>query len=147
MEEEEILGRVDPGLLRYRDIILELYGAPFARANGIEIESITKEHVRLSMEMRPDHLNSNGVGHGGAVFALVDHAFGFAGNVCGCRSVGYSCNIVYHRPAVSDRLVCESSIINESRSFNVFDIRVYGDGKLVASCVCTGFKSGEGVME
>jgi acyl-CoA thioesterase len=139
MDWNEISKRVAPGMQCKKDIIMELYGASFARWNGIEIEEVSEDTVRLSMELRPEHMNSNGVGHGGSVFALLDHTFAFASNM-GCHSVGQSNNVIYHRPAVGGTLFSESKLINESKSLCVYEVRVLCGGKLIASAVCTGFK-------
>ena len=49
-----------------------------SRSLGMELESVTPGHARLSMRVRPDMANGHGLCHGGLVAALADSAFAFA---------------------------------------------------------------------
>lgn len=113
--------------------------APFINHLGIELVSVTPVEVRMRLRLRPEFRNSNGVGHGGVIYTLADHAAAIAGNV-ESDAVGQNGNITYHRPLVSDEVEVVSTRINSSRSLDVQDVRVYSEGKLIASGVFTAFK-------
>ena len=138
MDREELLSVLAPEVRDRIDRVEEMYNAPFARMMGIEPVSIKKDEVVCTMELKPEHLNSHGIGHGAAVYALVDHAFAFATNI-DKDATGVNCDIRYHRPA-KGRLTARTRIVNGSRSLDVIEVNVYGEeGKLVASSTCTSF--------
>lgn len=129
---------IDPSLDGLTSRLEELYQAPFARHMGIEPTYISPDEVRMRMDLRPEHRNSLGVCHGSVIYAIADHTLAFASNIFR-DAIGQSANIIYHRPAVGDSLESVSHKINESKSFGVYDIRVYSAGKLVASGTFTAF--------
>lgn len=133
------LGFIDPSLEQYRERIADMMTAPFIKHLGIRLVSVTPEEVRMSIVLRPEFRNSNGVGHGGVIYTLADHAAAIAANVR-CDAVGQNGNITYHRPMVMDQADVVSTRINDSRSLDVQDVRVYSGGKLIASGVFTAFK-------
>ena len=132
--------RIDPSLSEYMGRIEEMYNAPFVRYLGIELVSMTADEVRTRIELRPELMNSHGIGHGGVAYTLADHTFAFASNIT-CDATGQSANISYFRPAVGKYLEAVSRRINDSRSFGTYEVCVYSDnGKLVASGMFTSFK-------
>ncbi len=139
----EVLGTIDPSLEQYRDRIEDMMSAPFVVHLGIELVSVTPDEVRMRMSLRPEFRNSNGVGHGGVIYTLADHAAALAANI-ESDAVGQNGNMTYHRPLVSDEVEAVSTRINSSRSLDVQDVRVYSGGKLIASGVFTAFKVRKG---
>ena len=133
------LGNIDPSLEMYRDRIADMMTAPFINHLGIKLVSVTQDEVRMRMILKPEFRNSNGVGHGGVIYTLADHAAAIASNVTS-DAVGQGGNITYHRPFVEDEAEAVSVRINSSRSLDVQDVRVYSSGKLIASGVFTAFK-------
>lgn len=131
---------IDPSLSEYMDRIEEMYNAPFVREIGIELVSMDDKEVRTRLELRPELMNSHGIGHGGVVYALADHTFAFATNIRQ-DATGQSANISYFRPATGKYLEAVSSLINESKSLAIFRVDVFNDaGKLIASGMFTAFK-------
>ncbi|MEJ6390829.1 hydroxyphenylacetyl-CoA thioesterase PaaI [Gymnodinialimonas ulvae] len=51
---------------------------------GMEIAAVDEGHAVLTLEIREDHCNGHGIGHGGITFMLADSAFAFA---CNSRNV------------------------------------------------------------
>ncbi len=143
MDREEVLGRMSEDAREHVDQVMDMYGAPFARLMGVEIESVDLDRVVASMVLKPEHLNSMGRGHGAAVYALMDHAFAIAANIerpC----TGQSSDVSFFRPA-SGKLTAVCTLVNRSRSLEVHDVKVYGeDGKLVAAGTFTAFAIREG---
>ena len=131
--------KIDPSLSDYMPRIEEMYNAPFVRYLGIELVSMTADEVRTRLELRPELLNSHGIGHGGTVYTLADHTFAFASNITQ-DATGHSSNITYFRPATGRYLEAVSRRINASKSFGTYEVCVYSDaGKLVASGTFTAF--------
>lgn len=138
MDRQDILDRMSDDTKCFIDTAVEMYEAPFARFLGIEIESIERDRVECSLDLRPELMNSMGRGHGGAIYSLMDHAFGIASNLTHpCTGQGSSMS--FYRPAFGRiRAVCVP--VNRSRSLEIYDVRAYGEnGKLLASATYTAF--------
>jgi uncharacterized protein (TIGR00369 family) len=130
---------VSPELHEYLPRILDMCEAPYAVANGIELVSLTPECTRMRKSIHQDDMNSMGRVHGAALFGLIDHTFAVAANVK-TDGTGQCCNIIYHRPCTDNEVESEARLINESKSLQIFDVRVYSGSKLRVSATCTGFK-------
>ena len=138
MDREELLSKMSDDVKEYVDNVMDMYNAPFAREMGIEIVSVSNDEVVCEMELRPEQMNSMGRGHGGAIFALVDHTFAIHCNIMH-PCTGQNTTINFYRPA-QGRLRAVSHPINRSRSLEVYEVRVLSEeGKLVASAVNTAF--------
>lgn len=55
---------------------------PFGQLLGFEVVEWSDGFVRMTMAIRPEHLNRSGVLHGGIVSSLLDTACGYAGTWC-----------------------------------------------------------------
>ena len=138
MDREDLLSRMSDDVKGYVDNVMDMYNAPFARMMGIEIVSVSNEEVVCELELRPDQMNSMQRGHGGSIFALVDHTFAIHCNISH-PCTGQSTTINYYRPA-QGRLRAVSHLINRSRSLETYEVRVLSEeGKLIASAVNTAF--------
>ncbi|MBE6520625.1 MAG: PaaI family thioesterase [Thermoplasmata archaeon] len=138
MDIEELKTRMADDVVEYADRVMAMYGAPFARAMGVEIERIEKDRVVCSMELTPVMMNSMGRGHGAAIYTLIDHTFAIAANMV-ADGTGQSTEVKFYRPA-SGKLTAEAVPINRSRSLEVYAVKVFSEeGKLIASATCTSF--------
>ena len=54
----------------------------FGQMLGFRIVEWRDGHVRIEMDIRPEHLNRSGVLHGGIISALLDSACGYVGTWC-----------------------------------------------------------------
>ena len=138
MDREEILACMSDEIKQYVDNIVDMYNAPFARMLGIQIVSLEKDRAVCEMRLEPEFMNSMGRGHGGSIFALVDHTFAI---LCNLKHpcTGQNTNINFYRPA-QGRLRAVARPVNRSRSLEVYEVRVYSEeGKLVASAMNTAF--------
>lgn len=138
---ETLRGLVDPEMHGCMDNIFEMCNAPYAVENGIELISASKTAVVMKKKVSPGDLNSNGVVHGASSFGLADHAFAVIGNM-DMRTVGLSCNIIYHRPCFGDEIIAEAKLINESRSLITVEVALYSEDKIIATATAIGFKAG-----
>lgn len=92
---------------------------------GIELLDIGPGEARLSMRVRPDMLNSQGVCHGGMLFALADSAFAYACNARNRATVASACAIDFLRPAqTSDQLTATALERALGGRTGVYDITV-----------------------
>ncbi len=138
MNREELAARMSEDTKVYADRVMDMYNAPFAREMGIEVLSVEADRVECTLELKPEHMNSMGRGHGAAIYALIDHTFAIATNMVH-DATGQSNSVSFYRPASGTlRAVCVP--VNRSRSLEVYDVRVYSEeGKLIASSTCTAF--------
>ena len=138
MDIKELEARMSEDVRGCAGRVMDMYEAPFARDMGIEVERVEKDRVECSMVLEPRMMNSMGRGHGAAVYALIDHAFGIASNLYE-DNTGQSTEVKFYRPAAG-KLTAEAVLVNRSRSLAVFDVRVRSEErKLIASAVCTSF--------
>jgi len=142
MDVETLRGLVDPEMHDWLDNILEMCNAPYAVENKIELVSASKKSVIMRKEVSPHDHNSNGVVHGAASFGLIDHAFAVVCNMH-VRTVGLSCNIIYHRPCFGDVMEAEAELVSETKSLMIVDVTLRSEGKLIATASCIGFKAGK----
>ena len=101
---------------------------------GMRIDSIAPGQAVLSMQVRPDMLNGNGICHGGFIFTLADSAFAFACNSYNQLVVAQQNHITYLTPGQEgERLSAVATEVSRSGRSGVYDVTVTGeDGREVA---------------
>ena len=111
-----------------------------ARTLGIRPVAMGGGRARFELTVREDHMNPNGVVHGGIVYSLADTAMGAA--LFGALEPGQSCTtleikINYLAPVTAGALAAEATVISRTKRTGFLEARVHGDGdRLVA--VATG---------
>lgn len=105
-------------------------GCEYARLNDIEIVSVEEGAVRLRMR-HEGKLNAYGYVHGGAIYALADHAFGIAANLEDPRQVAISGSIQYLAPARHD-LEAVAARVDENEYSSVYRVQVFEGMRLIA---------------
>jgi acyl-CoA thioesterase len=105
-----------------------------SRGLGMEIVSIGPGRATLTMTVREDMTNGQGVCHGGFIFALADSAFAFACNAYGPRAVAQHCAVTFLRPGqFGDRLTAVCVERARGGRSGIYDVSVRGvDGTLIA---------------
>lgn len=69
--------------LPFADNIGAMLDAPYFRANGMRVLSISMDEVVVEMECTPGMRNSNGFVHGGAIYGAMDHTHAILVNIRG----------------------------------------------------------------
>lgn len=106
-----------------------LESVPFGKLLGLKLESVKPGEATLSLEVRPDFMQNNGVVHGGVIASLIDSATAFsilpllAGNE---RITTVDLTINYLRPLVSGTVQATARVLREGgrvivTSADVFD--------------------------
>jgi acyl-CoA thioesterase len=107
---------------------------------GIVIDEATLEHARAHMPITDNHLNSNGVVQGGAIFTLCDTAFSVAANAGDRLTVSRSADITYVRPGRGPCLYAEAEQIARGGSTCLYRVSVYDEQHaLVAHMTGNGY--------
>ena len=90
--------------------------------------------ARLTLTVRPDHLNGHQICHGGVIFALADSAFAFACNSHNRLAVAQHNQISYLSPGrLGEVLTAEAREISRAGKSGITDVVVTGgDGRQVA---------------
>ena len=141
MNDNDIRNSIEPELRdELFEIVKKVQSAPYARHNGICVDSVNMNEVRTRMPLDESKMNSIGFAHGAAVFAIADHTFGFAANLRNESQIVLSSNIVYHRPGVGKELTAVSSRVSDTNSVSTYEIKIYCDGKHIATATFIGFK-------
>jgi len=113
------------------EIIAEFNESEFARLLGMTITDAHDGYARVTMDCI-GKMNPSGVAHGGAIFALADHAFGIASNCGSTHRVAVSVSIQYLVPATGT-LVAEARQVADTGKYASFQVIVYAGERPVAT--------------
>lgn len=118
---------------------------PYVKLFNIKVVDL-KEGYSL-VEMKPDKKYENifSIIHGGAIFSLIDVAFGSASNSYGNVAVALSMNINYITPALSGKLLrAEARELKRGRKVAVYNIIATNDNnEVIASCQAVAYLKNE----
>ncbi|MFM1847844.1 MAG: hypothetical protein RL417_1318 [Pseudomonadota bacterium] len=95
---------------------LVLADSEILKTLGIKIVGVATEAVVLSMRIRPDMVNSQGICHGGFLFGLSDTAAAYSVAALNGIPVTTEANISYIAPALLDDNVTANAIVQEKTS-------------------------------
>ena len=114
---------------------------PYVRLFGMKVLELSEGYSKVQMKAKKDHLNLHHTIHGGAIFSLVDVAFGSAANSYGNIAVALNIDINYTRPAnPGDVLTAEATEVSRGRTIGTYNVLVKnGEGKTVASSQAIAF--------
>ena len=100
---------------------------------GMEIRQIRPGEATLTMTVKPQMVNGQGIAHGGFIFLLADSAFAFACNSHNERAVAAQCNISFIRPGkLGDLLIATAREISRTGRSGIYDVRVTVDDTPIA---------------
>lgn len=107
---------------------------PFAKLLGMYLIEGGEGFADVGMLMAASHTNFLGGGHGGAIFALADMAFGLASNSRERIGIGIDAHIAYLRGASEGQtLVAKAREINRGRKTAVYRVEVLSEQDVIAA--------------
>lgn len=113
----------------------------FHSAYGITVEDAVRGHVTLAMSAAEEHLNLQGLVHGGVLATLLDTAMGLAVRSAldpGRRHVTIEMSVHYLRPAHPGRLVAHGRTLRVGRTIAFAEAEVLDEeGRALASATGT----------
>lgn len=113
----------------------------FARLAGIELLEVRPGYSRARMNITPDHLNSEGVCQGGALFTLADLAFAAASNSRGVLTFSLNASITFLRPVSRGCVYAEATELFNHHRVPFIEVRLTDDGgNLVAVFTSSGYR-------
>jgi len=115
---------------------------PYANWLGLELLELDYGYSLMKMVYSKDIENIFHTVHGGAIFSLIDEAFGAAANSHGTVAVGLNVSVTYVKPALKgDTLYAEAKEISRSNRIGTYEIRVTNDrDELVAVCQAVAYR-------
>jgi acyl-CoA thioesterase len=94
---------------------------------GIEVLEHANGRARGRMAIQPYHLNSAGMLHGGAIFALADAVFSAASNSHGTLAVAINVSISYFQAVNSGTLTAAAEEVSLNPKLATYLIPVHDD--------------------
>jgi acyl-CoA thioesterase len=123
---------------RFQRLITE---SPFAELLGFEVVEKTPGRVALRLRFQDKFLQALGRVHGGAIFALADHASGWAAVTTlrpGYRCATLEMKINYIAAVHDEDLIAEAMVVHSGRTSIVIEADVKTEaGRLVAKTLAT----------
>ena len=113
----------------------------FPKLLGIEIDDVQEGRARLSLEVRKDLLQLQGVMHGGAIASLIDTAVAFA--IVGAsqpedRFTTVEMKVNYLSAIREGRVIADARLIRDGRRIVVAECDVFDEkGRLAAKGLLT----------
>ena len=125
------------------NLIAKMEGEPIASFLKIKVLELSPGYAKVSMIMRPEYLNFNGVVFGSITMAVADYAFSLAINSLSLPSLATQFNVHLMAPAaVGDELIAEGRVLHSGRRVGVTEMTVTNqNGKLVAKATGTTIPS------
>jgi len=111
--------------------------SPYYRAMGMSFAEVQDGRVVLRVEIQAQHLNADGIVHGGVLPAIADGAMGNALRTImgeGAQVFTAEVNLQYLRPVTGGTLVADGRVVQSGRrlSFGEAEIRDEASGKVHA---------------
>ena len=120
------------------------YVQGFPEACGFKPQRVADQIFESSLEVRPIHSQQDGFVHAGVIATMADHTAGYAAYTTvseAFRILTIEFKINFFKPAVGERIVCRSKVVNNGRKIKVSESEVFsisdGQEKLVAKALVT----------
>jgi acyl-CoA thioesterase len=112
---------------------------PVAKFLGLRLAELSPGLARVTMTVKPEHLNFNGMVFGGIIMSIADQAFAYGTNSLASPSIATQFNIHLLSGATpGDELTAECRVIRSGRRIGVSEMTVTNqDGKLIARATGT----------
>lgn len=114
---------------------------PYAAAQGFRLESVSDDHVVVSMTVRADQVNFLGGTHGGVVHSLADCAFSLASNAYPQDAVAIDTHLAITAASdTGDLLTATAQEKTRGRTLATYQVEVArDDGRIVGLFTGTVF--------
>jgi len=114
-------------------------GEPIAKFLGMELVELTPGYAKITMTLKPEHVNFNGLVFGGIIMCLADQAFAYGMNSLVMPSIATNFSIQLIAGAkVGDVLTAECRPLKSGRRVGFAEMTVTDQsGKLIAKATGT----------
>lgn len=108
----------------------QIIKSPFVKHMGTSIRDIGPGYAKVEARYSEKMYNFHGTIHGGAIFALIDEAFGAAANSHGTIAVALNMNITFIKPPqIHSTLIAEAKEESRSKHTATYHIEVHQKGE------------------
>jgi len=117
----------------------QIIKSPFGKHMGISVRDIGPGYAKVEARYSERMYNFQGLIHGGAIFAIIDEAFGAAANSHGTIALALNMNITFIKPPqINSTLTAEAKEESRSKHTATYHIEVHqndekGD-QIIAVC-------------
>jgi acyl-CoA thioesterase len=111
-----------------------LEGEPIAELLKFKVIELSPGYAKVSMKMRPEYLNFNGIIFGSIIMSVADHSWSLAINSLTMPSVATQFNMHFFSPVSSDdELTSECRVLRSGRRIGISEMTITNqNGKLIA---------------
>lgn len=112
----------------WEEEVRRLFGAPFLRALGAELVSAAPGEAQVSLALRPDHDQHDGVVHAGVQATLADHTAGTAAaTLIGPDDIVLTAEFKINllRPARGEQMICVGRVLKPGTMLTVAESEVF----------------------
>jgi acyl-CoA thioesterase len=110
-----------------KDIEKFIANDQLARHLGIEMMDFSEGKASAKMEITSHHLNSAGILHGGATFALADSVFAVASNSYGTLAVAINASVSFFKAVRSGVIFAEAEEVSINAKLATYLIKVHDE--------------------
>ena len=112
---------------------------PIASFLGMKLIELTPGYSKVTMKLRPEYQNFNGVTFGGIIMAMADQAFAYASNSVSHPAVAVEFQMHFlSSPNPDDELTAEGRVLKNGRRAGISEMTVTNqNGKLIAKATGT----------
>ncbi|MEW6142819.1 MAG: PaaI family thioesterase [Chloroflexota bacterium] len=98
---------------------------PIAEFLGMKLEKLSPGYSRVSMHLKLEYLNFNGIVFGGIIMALADQAFAYASNSLVRPNIASQFNIhLLAAPKAGTKLIAEGRVLKQGKRAGVTEITI-----------------------
>jgi acyl-CoA thioesterase len=121
------------------DLHSRMKGEPIASFFNLKVLELSPGYTKVSMKMRPEYLNFNGLVFGAIIMSIADYAFSLAINSLNMPSVATQFNIHLLAPAaVGEELTAEGKVLKNGKKVGISEMIVTNQsGKIIAKATGT----------
>jgi acyl-CoA thioesterase len=118
---------------------------PYVKLFNIKLLELKPGHSVARMKAKENHKNLHSNTHGGAIFSLLDVAFGSAANSYGIITVAINVDVNYIRPSnPGDVLTATATEVSRGKTIGTYNIIIKNQkDKIVASSQAIGYIMGK----
>jgi uncharacterized protein (TIGR00369 family) len=99
---------------------------------GFEVERVAYGIFESCLQIQPVHIQQDGFVHAGVIATMADHTGGYAAFTTVSekyRILTIEFKINYFKPAVGEKLICRSKVINNGRKIKVAESEIFSVSK------------------
>jgi len=114
-------------------------GEPIASLLNMKLSELSPGYAKVTIQLKPEYQNFNGLIFGGIVMSVADQAFAYASNSLAYPSLASQFNIHFIAGAgVDDELTAECRVVRSGRRVGISEMTVTNqEGKLIARATGT----------